>query len=80
VSAPRLRAACRCADCRRARIDRDDDPNAAGVANVALANVHLVGDHALNIAFSDGHDRGIYPWSYLRELAQDGEAGTGSRP
>jgi DUF971 family protein len=81
VSAQRLRAACRCADCRRARIDRGADPNAAGVAiaNVTLANVDLVGDHALNIAFSDGHDRGIYPWSYLHELAQDGEAGAGGR-
>jgi|SRR5271168_4965878 len=69
VSAPRLRASCRCADCRRARIDRDADPVTAGVA---LANVQLVGDHALNIAFSDGHDRGIYPWAYLRELARDG--------
>jgi DUF971 family protein len=76
VSAPRLRAACRCADCRRARIDRDADPAADGVA---LATVVLVGDHALNIAFSDGHDRGIYPWSYLRELAQDAEAGTARR-
>jgi DUF971 family protein len=67
IGAPRLRAACRCADCRRERIDRDADLNADGAT---IAEVRLVGDHALNIAFSDGHDRGIYPWSYLRELAQ----------
>jgi DUF971 family protein len=67
ASAPRLRAACRCADCRRARFDRGADPAAGGVALVTVA---LVGDHALNIAFSAGHDRGIYPWSYLREIAQ----------
>jgi DUF971 family protein len=71
IGAPRLRAACRCADCRRERIDRDADPDARGTT---IADVRLVGDHALNIAFSDGHDRGIYPWSYLRELALD--AGT----
>jgi DUF971 family protein len=71
LTAPRLRAACRCADCRRARIDRDGEPV---TECVALADVRLVGDHALNIAFSDGHDRGIYPWSYLRELAQGGDA------
>jgi DUF971 family protein len=71
IGAPRLRAACRCADCRRERIDRDADPDAR---DTAIADVRLVGDHALNIAFSDGHDRGIYPWNYLRELALD--AGT----
>jgi DUF971 family protein len=68
IAARRLRAACRCADCRRERIDRDADPDADGAT---IAEVRLVGDHALNIAFSDGHDRGIYPWSYLRKLAQE---------
>ncbi len=52
IGAPRLRAACRCADCRRERIDRDADLDTCD-ATVA-----------------DGHDRGIYPWSYLRELAR----------
>jgi DUF971 family protein len=78
IGAPRLRAACRCADCRRERIDReridrDADPDTGGatIAGTTIAEVRLVGDHALNIAFSDGHDRGIYPWSYLRELARE---------
>ena len=66
IGAPRLRAACRCADCRRERIDREVDPD---TRDTTIADVRLVGDHALNIVFSDGHDRGIYPWSYLRELA-----------
>jgi DUF971 family protein len=68
IDASRLRAACRCADCRRERIDRDADPDSDGAM---IADVRLIGDHALNIAFSDGHNRGIYPWSYLRELARD---------
>jgi DUF971 family protein len=66
VTAPRLRAACRCADCRRSRLECDLDPEAG---TVTFADVRLVGDHALNLAFSDGHDRGIYPWSFLRTLA-----------
>jgi DUF971 family protein len=72
IGAPRLRAACRCADCRRERIDRDADLDTcdATVAGMTITEVRLVGDHALNVAFSDGHDRGIYPWSYLRELAR----------
>jgi DUF971 family protein len=31
--------------------------------------VEPVGNYALRLFFSDGHDRGIYPWAYLRELA-----------
>ncbi|PAY07392.1 MULTISPECIES: DUF971 domain-containing protein [Bradyrhizobium] len=35
-----------------------------------VAAVEPVGTYALRLSFSDGHDRGIYPWSYLRELAE----------
>lgn len=28
----------------------------------------LVGNYALRIRFSDGHDTGIYSWQYLREI------------
>ena len=35
--------------------------------------IELVGSYAINIAFSDGHDRGIYPWAYLREIAIEAE-------
>ena len=28
-----------------------------------------IGNYALRLIFSDGHDRGVYPWAYLRELA-----------
>ncbi|MCC7145509.1 MAG: DUF971 domain-containing protein [Phycisphaeraceae bacterium] len=28
----------------------------------------LVGNYALKILFSDGHDTGIYSWSYLRQI------------
>jgi DUF971 family protein len=61
-----LRAACRCAHCRRARID--------GVfpvefPSVTVAAVTPIGHYAVNLEFSDGHARGIYPWSFLAELA-----------
>lgn len=38
-------------------------------AGLAIASVREVGRYGVNIAFSDGHDRGVYPWSYLAELA-----------
>jgi DUF971 family protein len=31
--------------------------------------VEPVGAYALRLFFSDGHDRGIYPWAYLRDLS-----------
>ncbi|MEZ2143418.1 gamma-butyrobetaine hydroxylase-like domain-containing protein [Bradyrhizobium sp. DN5] len=35
-----------------------------------VAAIEPIGNYALRLSFSDGHDRGIYPWSYLRELAE----------
>ena len=68
LPAERLRAACRCAHCRRAQFDGvfpDQFPS------VAIVGVAPIGCYAVNLEFSDGHFRGIYPWSYLAELAAD---------
>jgi len=35
---------------------------------IRLDAIHPVGDKGLNLVFSDGHGRGIFPWAYLREL------------
>jgi DUF971 family protein len=66
ISAEALRAACRCAWCTRARIDGKFSETFAGVA---IERLDLVGDYAINLAFSDGHARGIYPWPYLKAVA-----------
>jgi DUF971 family protein len=72
-----LRASCRCAGCTQqaknlaaaAPPERTPvRPKAAADPDVSLTDIHPVGDGALNLAFSDGHSRGIYPWAYLREL------------
>lgn len=31
-------------------------------------SAELVGNYAIRIRFSDGHDTGIYSWQYLREI------------
>jgi DUF971 family protein len=67
IAAERLRAACRCAWCTRARIDGKFP---AGFASIAIERLDPVGEYAVNLAFSDGHARGIFPWPYLRTLAQ----------
>jgi DUF971 family protein len=68
LTASRLRGACRCARCVRARVDGGFSVPSP---DLAIERVELVGDYGLTLAFSDGHARGIYPWAYLRELGGD---------
>lgn len=42
-------------------------PAAAGEP-LTIVDVQMVGTYALKIVFSDGHDTGIYSWTYLREI------------
>jgi DUF971 family protein len=64
IPAEGLRAASPSADKRRA------PPPAGGVA---IVDLETVGNYAARIAFSDGHDTGIYTWALLRKLAGDQE-------
>lgn len=41
---------------------------ASAGAPLRAESAELVGNYALRIHFSDGHDTGIYSWSYLREI------------
>lgn len=61
-----LRAGCRCAWCTRQRADNRFPTAFPGIAITHLAPV---ADYALNLHFSDGHERGIYPFSTFRALA-----------
>ena len=57
VPAETLRLSCKCAHCIRARFD-DRFPEAfPGIAIIEIGDL----GYGLNIAFSDGHNRGIYP-------------------
>ena len=67
LTAEKLRLSCKCAHCIRARIDGRFPQNFPGIAIVAVADL----GYGLNISFSDGHNRGIYPRSYLADLAED---------
>ena len=44
-----------------------------GKRNVRITGVEPIGNYALKLVFDDGHDSGIYAWSYLRELIDDRE-------
>jgi DUF971 family protein len=45
-----------------------------GKADVGISGLEPVGNYAVRILFDDGHDTGIYSWSYLRELADEFDA------
>ena len=72
LSAERLRASCKCAHCIRARIDGVFPERFDGIA---VVQVSPIGGYAVNLGFSDGHMRGIYPWAYLFGLNEPGHPG-----
>ncbi len=40
----------------------------AGKRNVAIRAMEPVGQYAVRIIFDDGHDTGLFSWSYLHDL------------
>ena len=46
----------------------------AGKKSVGIVRLEPVGNYAVRIVFSDGHDTGLYVWEYLRELGEHKEA------
>ncbi|MAY35846.1 MAG: 1-(5-phosphoribosyl)-5-((5-phosphoribosylamino)methylideneamino)imidazole-4-carboxamide isomerase [Spongiibacteraceae bacterium] len=44
-----------------------------GKINVAITDIVPVGNYAIQLKFSDGHDSGIFSWNYLRDLIDNRE-------
>lgn len=44
-----------------------------GKKNVKISSLEATGHYALLIHFDDGHNTGIYSWSYLKELCDQHE-------
>ena len=42
----------------------------AGKRDATIRKVEPVGNYAVKLVFSDGHDTGLFTWDYLYELAQ----------
>lgn len=64
-----LRCDCRCAACVDENtgiriLDVDAVPKDIGVGQL-----RLVGNYALKLTFTDGHDNGLFTWEHLRDLA-----------
>ncbi|GAA3964646.1 DUF971 domain-containing protein [Allohahella marinimesophila] len=65
LSGQQLRQYCACSGCR-----------ARGLVGTALISdssrieaLKLIGTAGLQVIFSDGHERGIFPWDYLNAIA-----------
>ncbi len=76
-TASALREACPCATCREKKAaDAPGQPLQLPVLSMAEARplgiqgMRPVGNYAYNIAFSDGHDSGIYTFEYLHRQRQ----------
>ena len=44
-----------------------------GKMHVGIKSIKAVGNYALQPAFDDGHDTGIYSWGYLYKLCTERE-------
>lgn len=60
-----LRDACPCSECRARRRAGQTIQSSA---SIRLTGVEPVGAYGLNLVFSDGHRRGIYPYQMLMTL------------
>lgn len=45
-----------------------------GKRHVKIVDIEAVGNYAIKLSFDDGHDTGIYSWTYLQELGGEQEA------
>jgi DUF971 family protein len=59
-----LRIACPCAECQRIR---RLGGQVRGAPDTAIERLQPMG-YGVQIMFTDGHARGIFPWRYLAEL------------
>jgi DUF971 family protein len=63
-----LRARCLCSHCRSLRQSGQPvDP----AEDTRVTEALPCGANAVQLVFSDGHARGIFPFMYLRELAEE---------
>jgi DUF971 family protein len=74
-----LRDECPCASCTGAHgtapqktsySKPDSSPFPMFKPALKMLNVEPVGNYAIRIHWSDGHNTGIYTWEYLRRLAE----------
>ncbi len=51
----------------------DQRQTIGGKKGVKISRLEPVGNYAVRIVFDDGHDSGLYSWSYFLELGEEKE-------
>ena len=49
----------------------DQRVTVGGKRNVKIKELRPVGNYAIRIAFDDGHDTGLFTWTYLQQLGRE---------
>src|SRR6185312_6091649 len=49
----------------------DQRVTVGGKLNVKIKELRPVGNYAIRIAFDDGHDTGLFTWTYLQQLGRE---------
>ncbi|MDZ5697774.1 DUF971 domain-containing protein [Chelativorans sp. M5D2P16] len=49
----------------------DERVTVGGKKDVAISRIEPVGNYAVRIVFDDGHETGLYSWSYLATLGRE---------
>jgi|SRR6185437_4002841 len=64
-----LRTRCQCAHCKSNHLQGKESDMVS--PQLRITEIRPVGTYGMQLIFNDGHDRGIYPWIYLRELVNE---------
>lgn len=76
---PQLRRVCPCATCRTERDASSGNPLTilkSDPSGIRATSAQLVGNYAIQLFWSDGHQTGIYEFRFLRSLADESADGT----
>ncbi len=76
-----LRDECPCASCKGETVLLKTyipaKPGNLSPEGYIVKSIQQVGGYAIQIAWGDGHNTGIYTWDYLKQLSSDSESGKG---
>ena len=65
-----LRCACTCATCVDEMSGKKVLRDETVPRDVKIRELHPVGNYGVSVAWTDGHDSGIYTFEHLRELSE----------
>ena len=69
---PTLRGSCECAQCVNEWTGEQILDPSTIPPDITIEQMELVGNYALRVHWSDGHQSGLFTWEKLRGLTNDG--------